>query len=52
MDLKGQYRSEKLFLFMMWPVAILAAILTFILDDVKVMFFTFAGGLGISALVR
>ncbi|CAN8072081.1 unnamed protein product [Agarophyton chilense] len=51
MDLRGQYRSEKAFLLIMWPVTLLAALLTFALDRVNVMFFTFAAGLGLSALI-
>lgn len=52
MDLKGQQLSERIFTGVMWVITILSAVLTFILDDVTVMFKTFAGGLALSALVR
>lgn len=51
MDLKGQQLSERTFMGVMWTVTILSAVLTFILDDVTIMFFTFAGGLALSALI-
>lgn len=52
MDLKGQQLSERMFQVLMWTVTILAALFTFISDNVMVMFFTFSGSLAISALVR
>lgn len=52
MDLKGQQLSERIFQVLMWTVTILAALFTFISDDVMVMFFTFSGGLLLSVLVR
>lgn len=52
MDLKGQQLSERTFMGFMWTITILSAVLTFIFDDVTVMFKTFAGGLALSALVR
>lgn len=52
MDLKGQFKCEKNFLWIMWVTTILAAILTFATDDVMAMFYTFVGGLGISSIVR
>lgn len=51
MDLKGQNKSETTFVSIMWAITVLSALLTFIIDDVKVMFITFAAGLGTSALV-
>lgn len=52
MDLKGQFKCEKNFLWVMWVTTILAAVLTFVMDDVTAMFYTFVGGLGISSIVR
>lgn len=51
MDLKGQYLCERVFLSIMWSVTILSIVLTFVLDNVFVMFITFASGLGASTLV-
>lgn len=51
MDLKGQYLCERIFLPFMWSVTLMAAILTFVLDNVFVMFATFVSGLAASALV-
>lgn len=52
MDLKGQHFCERVFLGIMWTTTILAAVLTFVLDEVFAMFVTFAAGLSISAVVR
>lgn len=51
MDLKGQYKCERMFLIIMWTVTFVAALLTFIVDDVSVMFVTFASGLAFSSLL-
>lgn len=51
MDLKGQYLCERIFLSLMWVFTLAAAILTFVLDNVFVMFVTFVSGLAASALV-
>lgn len=51
MDLKGQYFCERTFLTIMWVVTMAAAILTFVIDNVFVMFVTFASGLAVSAIV-
>lgn len=51
MDLKGQYLCERIFLSLMWVFTLAAAILTFVLDNVFVMFVTFVSGLATSALV-
>lgn len=51
MDLKGQYLCERIFLSIMWTVTFAAAILTFVLDNVLVMFVTFVSGLATGALV-
>lgn len=52
MDLKGQKLAEKSFLGIMWTITFISAFVTFIVDDVKMMFFIFSGGLACSALVR
>lgn len=51
MDLEGQNLCERVFLGLMWTVTLLAALLTFILDNVLVMFVTFASGMAVGAIV-
>ena len=51
MDLKGQRKCERLFLYIMWPATALSCVAGFAADDVMAIFKVFGGSLAVCALL-